>query len=113
MSEKIYGIPVVTPICPDGTGGGTNGKSAYELALAEGFEGTLQEWLDSLVGPKGDPGKNPVKGTDYFTTEEVQEIAKQAAGMVEVPEGGGSSITAEEVQAMIDNSLGVIANGTY
>lgn len=22
MSEKIYGIPVVTPICPDGTGGG-------------------------------------------------------------------------------------------
>lgn len=36
---------------------------------------------------KGEPGKTPVKGTDYFTTAEVQAIAEQAAGMVEVPEG--------------------------
>lgn len=27
---------------------GQNGKSAYELALENGFEGTLTEWLDSL-----------------------------------------------------------------
>ena len=25
------------------------GKSAYELALEQGFEGTLDEWLDSFV----------------------------------------------------------------
>ena len=25
-----------------------NGKSAYELAVEEGFEGTISEWLDSL-----------------------------------------------------------------
>ena len=34
----------------NGTNGidGKDGKSAYELAVENGFEGTLQEWLDSL-----------------------------------------------------------------
>ncbi len=35
---------------------GANGKSAYELALQEGFTGSLQEWLESLKGEKGDTG---------------------------------------------------------
>lgn len=39
----------------------------------------------------GEPGYTPVKGVDYFTPAEVKEIAAQAAGLVEVPEGGGSS----------------------
>ena len=30
---------------------GLEGKSAYQVALANGFTGTEQEWLDSLVGP--------------------------------------------------------------
>jgi hypothetical protein len=29
---------------------GADGKSAYEIALDEGFEGTEAEWLASLVG---------------------------------------------------------------
>jgi hypothetical protein len=32
------------------------GDSAYEVALRNGFEGTEQEWLDSLVGPPGQHG---------------------------------------------------------
>jgi len=32
-----------------------NGKSAYELAVENGFVGTEQEWLNSLKGEKGDP----------------------------------------------------------
>ncbi len=35
------------------------GKSAYAIAVAHGFKGTEQEWLNSLrgpQGPKGDPG---------------------------------------------------------
>jgi hypothetical protein len=35
---------------------GADGKSAYEIAVDNGFEGTEQEWLDSLVGPQGEPG---------------------------------------------------------
>lgn len=39
---------------------GTPGASAYELAVAEGFEGTLGEWLASLEGNPGvgTPGKS-------------------------------------------------------
>lgn len=35
------------------------GKSAYAIAVAHGFRGTEQEWLDSLKGlqgPQGEPG---------------------------------------------------------
>ena len=60
--SKIYGIPVATPIPPNGTGGGANGKSAYELAVSEGYEGTLAEWLESLVGPQGEKGEQGPQG---------------------------------------------------
>lgn len=29
------------------------GKSAYEVAVENGFEGTEEEWLSSLIGPEG------------------------------------------------------------
>ena len=32
------------------------GYSAYDIAVNEGFKGTLQEWLKSLKGEKGDTG---------------------------------------------------------
>ena len=36
---------------------GAQGMSAYECAVALGFEGTEAEWLTSLIGPKGDTGE--------------------------------------------------------
>lgn len=33
------------------------GESAYEIAVRNGFEGTEQEWLESLKGDKGDVGE--------------------------------------------------------
>ncbi len=41
-----------------GTGGtpGADGKSAYEIAVEEGFEGDETAWLASLKGDKGTPG---------------------------------------------------------
>lgn len=50
--------------------GGANGLSAYEIAVNNGFEGTEQEWLASLVGAdgekgeKGDPGEPGADGKD-------------------------------------------------
>lgn len=35
---------------------GPDGKSAYELAVELGFEGTEEEWIASLVGPEGPAG---------------------------------------------------------
>ena len=53
---------------------GPEGDSAYEVAQAAGFEGTREEWLDSLIGPKGDKGDSPVRGVDYWTDTDKEEI---------------------------------------
>lgn len=46
-------------------------------------------------------GKTPQKGVDYFTEAEKQEIAEQAAGMVEVPGDSGSD-SAGGYEVLID-----------
>jgi hypothetical protein len=42
----------VTPTLLEGSDGvdGINGKSAYEVAVDNGFVGTEEQWLDSLIG---------------------------------------------------------------
>ena len=35
---------------------GQDGKSAYEIAVDDGFTGTIEEWLESLQGPSGPSG---------------------------------------------------------
>ena len=42
----------------DGENGkdGADGKSAYEIAVANGYKGSETEWLTSLVGAKGEKG---------------------------------------------------------
>jgi|GEM_PF-4161516 len=35
---------------------GVEGKSAYQVAVDEGFVGTEEEWLASLQGPEGPQG---------------------------------------------------------
>lgn len=59
-----------------GTSGikGDPGKSAYELAVENGFTGTVQEWLASLKGESGNPGNTPIKGVDYWTDSDKAEI---------------------------------------
>lgn len=42
--------------------GAIKGKSAYEIAVDEGYTGTEEEWLASLKGEDGDPGEKGDKG---------------------------------------------------
>jgi len=49
------------PVFVSGGSGGADGKSAYEVAVDNGFEGDEEAWLASLVGPRGIQG---VAGTD-------------------------------------------------
>jgi hypothetical protein len=61
---------------------GADGKSAYEIAVQDGFTGTETEWLASLVGPQGpqgDPG----------------------------PAGGGASIRTSTARITDDNLSGL------
>ena len=50
VEETVQGLP-----------SGADGKSAYEIALEKGFEGTEEEWLASL---KGEPGVAGQPGAD-------------------------------------------------
>lgn len=42
---------------------GKDGKSAYEVAVDNGFTGTEKEWLESLKGKDGKDGVNSTSGT--------------------------------------------------
>lgn len=77
---------------------GRDGKSAYEIAVENGFEGTEAQWLVSLKGADGAPGQNgvdgapgqdgatgqigpqgpkgdtPIKGVDYFTEQDIDDF---------------------------------------
>ena len=49
---------------------GKDGKSAYELAVQNGYEGSEEDWLESLIGEKGEPGVPGIDGKHayVFTT---------------------------------------------
>lgn len=66
---------------------GQDGKSPYELAVANGYTGTETEWLESL---KGEEGYTPQKGVDYWTTEDIAGI-----------------------QSYVDLQIGGAINGSY
>ena|SRR5699024_1465114 len=50
------------PVYVSGGSGGADGKSAYEIAVDNGFEGDEQAWLDSLVGEPGPAGSDGEQG---------------------------------------------------
>lgn len=60
---------------------GINGKSAYEIAIDNGFVGSETEWLESLKGEKGNkgdkgnPGSNGQDGSDGVPGESAFEVA--------------------------------------
>ena len=54
----ISGTDIVYLINEDATIEAKDGKSAYEIALDNGFEGTEEEWLESLKGGGSGTGEN-------------------------------------------------------
>ncbi len=57
---------------------GENGKSAYELAVENGYSGSRAEWLDSLrggPGAKGEPGENGAPGEQGNPGQSAYELA--------------------------------------
>ena len=45
---------------------GKDGKNAYELAVDCGYTGTLEEWLNSLVGKQGEKGEKGDPGKNAY-----------------------------------------------
>lgn len=95
--DPVQGDPEKGPACY---------LTAYALAVKAGFQGTVEEWLESLVGPKGDTGatgiqgpkgetgasgkdgKAPVKGTDYWTPADKKDIVNDVLRELPTWEGG-------------------------
>ena len=80
------------------------GKSAYSIAVAHGFRGTEQEWLDSLKGlqgPQGDPGAkgDPFRYED-FTPEQLEGL-KGPKGDKGEDGRDGASATADNAHQLL------------
>lgn len=70
------------------------GKSAYAIAVAHGFKGDEQAWLDSLRGPKGDKG----------SAEETAQILKQDGEFLKSVKGPkGDAGSAEKAAELLKN----------
>ena len=83
------------------------GKSAYAIAVAHGFRGTEQEWLDSLKGlqgPQGEPGTPGPKGDPFryedFTAEQLQAL-KGPKGDKGEDGRDGASATADNAHQLL------------
>ena len=81
ISMAIAGVMAVSPFMFVGCGEtgpkgetGSAGKSAYELAVEQGFTGTLQDWLDSINGTtwlsgNGEPSSGLGNVGDFYMDE--------------------------------------------
>lgn len=70
------------------------GKSAYAIAVAHGFKGDEQAWLDSLRGPKGDMGS---------AEETVQILKKDGEFLKSVKGPKGDAGSAEKAAELLKN----------
>ncbi len=65
---------------------GSNGASAYELALQKGYTGTLEEWLESLKGANGQSAYEQAVEKGYIgTLDEWLEDLQGASGQDGTP----------------------------
>jgi hypothetical protein len=70
-----------------------DGRSAYEVAVDNGFEGTEEEWLESLKGEKGEKG-DPFEYTD-FTPEQLEALKGEKGDAFEY-----TDFTPEQLEAL-------------
>ena len=80
------------------------GKSAYAIAVAHGFRGTEQEWLDSLKGLQGPQGEPGPKGEPFryedFTPEQLEAL-KGPKGDKGEDGRDGTSATADNAHQLL------------
>jgi len=83
------------------------GKSAYAIAVAHGFRGTEQEWLDSLKGLQGPQGEPGPKG-DPFRYE---DFTPEQLGGLKGPKGDKGEDGRDGASATADNAHQLLLQG--
>ena len=94
---------------------GPQGKSAYQIAVAEGFVGTEAEWLASLKGDKGDTGNTGATGQPG---QDGQNGEKGDTGLQGLPGQNGSNGISINVKGTFTTTeilsfVGVEVNDAY
>lgn len=79
------------------------GKSAYEIAVMHGFEGTAEEWLESLKGEKGDNGEDYV-----LTAGDKDEIVDAVIDQIPPAEDGISDVQINGASIVDDSGVAAI-----
>lgn len=89
---------------PFGKGGGFNensssisGKSAYDIAVENGFQGTVQEWLESLHGISPHIGEN---GNWFIGDKDTGISAKGDSESIDI-----NRITEQDIDSYFDGEV--------
>ena len=90
LVEKV-GKEIILPIIEGA------GKSAYAIAVAHGFKGSEQDWLNSLHGPKGDKG----------SAEETAQILKKDGEFLKSVKGPKGDVGSAEKAAELLKSKNI------
>ena len=84
---------------------GKDGKSAYQLAVDAGFDGTETQWLESLKGAPGDT-------TAADAAAEAAKAAAQEAQTAAEASAGSAALAAESVGGLADDLTTLKAENT-
>jgi len=88
MSYEITAtVNQVTRLITGSITNGSNGSSAYEIAVENGYEGSETEWLESLKGDKGDTG--PAGQSPLINITNEQKVISNTALEVDINNGPG------------------------
>jgi hypothetical protein len=106
------------PVPKDGKDGvdGKDGRNAYEVAVSLGFEGTVHEWMESLVGKQGMKGD---AGT-MATVADIRPVIEEMFREIPVPKDGidgkdgkdgvdGKSVTLTEVRPLVEEAFKAVS----
>jgi len=99
---------------------GKDGPSAYQVAVAAGFTGTVEAWLASLVGPRGEGGKGGDPGPAGASAYQVALAsgfsgtpAQWLASLVGAPGKNGAALSAVTVASGVGQTSLALAAGAY
>ena len=85
------------------------GKSAYAIAVAHGFRGTEQEWLDSLKGLQGPQGEPGPKGAPFqyedFTPDQLEALKGPKGDKGEDGRDGASATADNAYQLLLQGNV--------
>lgn len=78
---------------------GTNGLSAYEIAKNHGFEGSEEEWLESLKGADGAGGSGSADAVTYTAQTLTAEQQAQARANIDAVSGDEAATAVQTLTA--------------